>query len=184
MENSAKKIAEIISCEDPEKVFLYTTPLKRTMQSTEVLRETISVSDENFSIDPRISPRDYGNLEGCNEKELRETKNLILKATKVWPYIMSELGIKKNGQNIETKQSFESRILSFYWDLFSKHSEGDFVIISANSDMWNMTRKNDETLSYLCEFTSKAKLNCGEFTVMNFETKQEGFEEDFTLGLV
>jgi len=172
VENSAEKIADLISCEDPNKVFLYTTPFKRTLQSSQIIRKKINIPEKNFSIDSRISPRDYGKLEGYVEKELRETTDLILKATKGLAYVMSELGIKRNGQNIETKQHFESRILNFFWDLYSNHAQDDTVIISANSDMWNVTRKNDNALSFLCEFTSKAKLNCGEFTVMDFLTGQ------------
>jgi broad specificity phosphatase PhoE len=147
----------------PENIYLYAASLKRTEKSAQIIKKEDSILDENYFVTSQINGRDYGELEGFKESELREKKSFVLKAGKVFPYLFSQLGLEENGQGIETKQHFEARILSFVCEIMSKHKQSDVVIISANSDMWNMLRKSDE-LEPFCKFESKERLGCGEFT--------------------
>ncbi len=174
---SALTLKQTLGNYNPERVYIYTPGLVRTMQTTDIVSDTLGVPGYNCYVDDFITGRDYGEITRISleqeipESDIKKPKFILSHLGLTMEYLRAQMG-KANNAFIEPKSDFVERIDLFMDNLFLKHNEEDIVIISANSDMWNHLRKSEYFNSPLVEFSTKEKLAPAEFASIDIDPKK------------
>lgn len=177
VKNSAIAIKKVIGEIDPERLYLYTPTLVRTMQTSDIVSQIVGVPDYHCYADDLITGRDYGEItrisleQDIPEKEIKKPKFILSHGKLAMDYIRAMRG-KKNASYIEPKNEFVERIDLFMDKLFLRHDIDDVIIISANSDMWKHLIKSAYYDSPLVSFSTKDSLAPAGFAVIDIDSEK------------
>ncbi len=104
---------------------IFYSPLRRTHQSAEILRDCLGVNDESCIPDDRLRETGYGEWEGKKSSEYR----------KFFPENSAErFDVKKNG--IETYNEIKKRVGGLVYDLEKKYKNKNILIVSHDTPIW------------------------------------------------
>ena len=155
VQDSARKIAEMIAGTPKENVFVYSATQGRCRSTTGVLETVLKpkklIDSGSIVYDERLNGRGYGDLEGKKESKVKSPSYLLVHPVQMMSYIASQIGYE-NMAKIEPENKYAERIGDALADIFMLHNnDKDVVIISSTSDMFNAMQKNKE-LHMLCYF--------------------------------
>lgn len=160
---NAKDLAMQIEGVDRDKIYIYTTPLRRTKQTSRIIAEELGIDLSRIIVCDLLGGRSYGKIEGM--ANVKSPKTIARHPLIAISYLMSQLGIKNN-HGIESKPDFKDRVAGVVDDILMHHKNGDFVIISANSDVWDTLRKSKFYNSFI-NFEHNNAINPGEYVAYN-----------------
>ena len=176
VQKSAKELVKKLK--GVENVYILQGNQWRTSQSSRVLvgelLQKFEYSDITVSTDVCLKGRNYGPLEGLNEKQIRRKRNVFLKPNLAVSYLLAELGFK-NPQGIQPKSEYQEIVARFVENLlnwYENASENSAIIISSTSDVFRAMQQGrasefcyfgDEEVTKLGMATrSKKAINTGE----------------------
>lgn len=163
----------------------------RVMQSTNVLLEEIlkhfGCDEIYLTTDIALKGRNYGGLEGLNEQELRQKKNLITRPNLTWPYLFAQMGFE-NFQKIQPKQAYENKIAKFVRNMiyyYGPACKDSVIIISATSDVFRAMQQGDA--SRYCYFgdetiDKKGRVTKSKRAIKTGEIVEIEMEKPFEVG--
>lgn len=133
--------------------FAYSSPLLRTKQTLEEIKEVLGYDIPTFE-DKSINERNYGNFTGKNKWQIKEQvgKEEFLKIRRGWNYPIP------NGESL--KDVYERAVPYFETQMLPKLREGKNVLISASGNSLRALVKYLENIGD--EEISKLELAIGE----------------------
>ena len=160
-----------------DKVYIYTTPLWRTYDTSQIIKEQLSVPENHLIINSGLRGRNYGPIEGMVEAEVRSVKGMMKRPTIALAYFLAQKGVRKNGKGIETKKDFRERVFGVLDDIFNRHEKDDVIILSVNSDVWDLIRKS-ELCSEVFDMSDKGRVKTGSYVKFQLsQSVQEKIDE-------
>ena len=163
---NAKDLAMQIQGMDRDRIYIYTTPLRRTKQTSRIIAEELGIDPSHIIVCDALGGRAYGKIEGM--ANVKSPKTIARHPLIAISYLMAQFGFENN-QGIESKPRFQSRVDKVIDDILVKHKQGDFVIISANSDVWDTLRKSEFYNSFI-NFEHNNAVEPGECVKFNIPT--------------
>ena len=131
------------------------------MDTAVIIAEGIGLLDGHFIVASALNNKNYGKIEGL--KDAKKPKTLLKNPALSLSYILSELGVRKNGAGIETKQDFEDRIFRYLDNMLLSHKAGDVIIVACSSEHFNRFRKSENGQEFF-DFESTEPLETGCYT--------------------
>lgn len=116
-----KKVAQQLSSKKIDYVFV--SPLMRTQETAQIIKEALKLSDDQVITDERIREVQTG-FDGKNIEDYRNF------------YKNQEEKFEKVNGNGETLTALKNRVGEFLYDIDSKYSEKNIVIISHEYPIW------------------------------------------------
>ncbi len=121
-----KKSAEILKKKSIDLIFY--SPLRRTHETGEILRDLLSVSPENFIVDDRLREEGAGKYEGQKVVETRQ----------VSPHKRLSRFTEKKDDGVETYNEIKERTGSLFASLEKKYKGKNILIVSHDTPIWLM----------------------------------------------
>ena len=150
-------IDRILRSSQKAEIFIYSGTQQRISQTAGYVIRSLTAQGyltpdkEHVIYDERLNGRDYGELEGENEAELRRKKSLITKPVKTFSYLLAQMGFKNKAQ-VEPKPKYEQKVFDFLYEMFLNHNgKNQIVFVFGNSDVFKALQRCDD-IARMCYF--------------------------------